>query len=288
MGAIVNGLVLHGLRAFGSTFFNFSDYMKGAMRLAAIMELPAIYVFTHDSIGLGEDGPTHQPIEQLAHLRADAEPVHGAPVGRERDGAGLAVRDRARRGAGGVRAQPPGAADLEPERRARRRHPPRRVRAARLVQGRRPGPDPDRHRLRGAHLRRGGRPARGRRDRHARGLGALPRALRRAGRRLPRRGAAAGRARARVGRGGRHVRLGRVDHRRRRPGRHDRLRRLGAAAGAVRALRLHRRERGRPRAGGRRAAGGSEHERRSGGQRAARGADRGRAPASGSTRSSAA
>ena len=70
MGAIVNGLNLHGLRAFGSTFFNFSDYMKGAIRLGAIQHLPAIYVFTHDSIGLGEDGPTHQPIEQLAHLRA--------------------------------------------------------------------------------------------------------------------------------------------------------------------------------------------------------------------------
>ncbi len=70
MTAVVNGLVLHGLRAFGSTFFNFSDYLKGALRMAAIMELPAIVVFTHDSIGLGEDGPTHQPIEQLAHLRA--------------------------------------------------------------------------------------------------------------------------------------------------------------------------------------------------------------------------
>jgi transketolase len=70
MGAIVNGLNLHGLRAFGSTFFNFSDYMKAPMRLAAIMDLPSTYVFTHDSIGLGEDGPTHQPIEQLAHLRA--------------------------------------------------------------------------------------------------------------------------------------------------------------------------------------------------------------------------
>ena len=70
MGAIVNGLNLHGLRAFGSTFFNFLDYMKGAVRLAALMELPTIFVFTHDSIGLGEDGPTHQPIEQLATLRA--------------------------------------------------------------------------------------------------------------------------------------------------------------------------------------------------------------------------
>src|SRR5260370_29218717 len=70
MGAIVNGLNLHYLRAFGSTFLIFSDYMKGAIRLAALMRLPSIFVFTHDSIGLGEDGPTHQPVEQLAHLRA--------------------------------------------------------------------------------------------------------------------------------------------------------------------------------------------------------------------------
>ncbi|MEA2497146.1 MAG: transketolase [Thermoleophilaceae bacterium] len=70
MGAIVNGMVLHGLRAFGSTFLIFSDYMKGAMRLSALMGIPSVWVFTHDSIGLGEDGPTHQPIEQLVHLRA--------------------------------------------------------------------------------------------------------------------------------------------------------------------------------------------------------------------------
>ena len=70
MGAIVNGLVLHGLRAFGSTFFNFLDYMKPAVRIASLMEVPTIQVFTHDSIGLGEDGPTHQPVEQLATLRA--------------------------------------------------------------------------------------------------------------------------------------------------------------------------------------------------------------------------
>ena len=70
MGAIVNGLTVHYLRGYGSTFFNFSDYMRGSIRLAALMELPSIFVFTHDSIGLGEDGPTHQPIEQLAGLRA--------------------------------------------------------------------------------------------------------------------------------------------------------------------------------------------------------------------------
>ncbi|SMG56250.1 transketolase [Paraburkholderia susongensis] len=69
MGAIVNGLALSNLRPFGSTFLIFSDYMKPPIRLSAIMEVPAIYVFTHDSIGVGEDGPTHQPIEQLASLR---------------------------------------------------------------------------------------------------------------------------------------------------------------------------------------------------------------------------
>jgi transketolase len=70
MGAIVNGLALSGLRAYGATFLIFSDYMKGAIRLAALMELPSIFCYTHDSIGVGEDGPTHQPIEQLAALRA--------------------------------------------------------------------------------------------------------------------------------------------------------------------------------------------------------------------------
>ncbi len=70
MGAIVNGLSLTGWRAFGATFLIFSDYMKGAIRLAALMDQPSMFVYTHDSIGLGEDGPTHQPIEQLATLRA--------------------------------------------------------------------------------------------------------------------------------------------------------------------------------------------------------------------------
>ena len=70
MGAIVNGLVLQGFRAYGATFLIFNDYMKAAVRLAALMRIPSIFVYTHDSIGLGEDGPTHQPIEQLAQLRA--------------------------------------------------------------------------------------------------------------------------------------------------------------------------------------------------------------------------
>ena len=69
MGAILNGMALSKLRVFGSTFLIFSDYMRPAIRLSALMELPVTYVFTHDSIGLGEDGPTHQPIEQLMSLR---------------------------------------------------------------------------------------------------------------------------------------------------------------------------------------------------------------------------
>jgi transketolase len=69
MGAIVNGMGLCHLRAFGSTFLIFSDYMKPPIRLAALMDLPVFHVFTHDSIGVGEDGPTHQPVEQLLSLR---------------------------------------------------------------------------------------------------------------------------------------------------------------------------------------------------------------------------
>jgi len=70
MGSICNGMALSGMRAYGSGFLIFSDYMKPPIRLAAIMELPVIYIFTHDSIGVGEDGPTHQPIEQLVALRS--------------------------------------------------------------------------------------------------------------------------------------------------------------------------------------------------------------------------
>ncbi|HET8927796.1 MAG TPA: transketolase [Microbacterium sp.] len=71
MAAIVNGIVLHGpTRAYGGTFLIFSDYMRPAVRIAALMDIPSVYVWTHDSVALGEDGPTHQPIEQLAALRA--------------------------------------------------------------------------------------------------------------------------------------------------------------------------------------------------------------------------
>jgi transketolase len=82
MGSILNGIALHGLTLpYGGTFLVFSDYMRPAVRLAALMELPVTYVWTHDSIGLGEDGPTHQPVEHLSALRA----IPGLDVGRPAD-----------------------------------------------------------------------------------------------------------------------------------------------------------------------------------------------------------
>ena len=94
MGAAVNGLALHGgiVKPYGATFLVFTDYMRPAIRLSALMELPVVWVFTHDSIGVGEDGPTHQPIEHLAALRA----IPGLTVIRPADAAetarGLAAR----------------------------------------------------------------------------------------------------------------------------------------------------------------------------------------------------
>ncbi|MGY1761875.1 transketolase [Geodermatophilus sp. SYSU D00779] len=88
MGAIMNGIALHGgTRVYGGTFLTFSDYMRGAVRLAALMQLPVTYVWTHDSIGLGEDGPTHQPIEHVAALRA----IPGLDVVRPADANEVAV-----------------------------------------------------------------------------------------------------------------------------------------------------------------------------------------------------
>src|SRR5262249_10767347 len=70
MAAVLNGLSVSKLRPFGATFFIFSDYARPAIRLAALMELPVVFVFTHDAMGDGEDGPTHQPVEHLASMRA--------------------------------------------------------------------------------------------------------------------------------------------------------------------------------------------------------------------------
>ena len=98
MAAMGNGFAVHGgVRPYVATFFVFADYMRPAMRLAALMGLPVTYVFTHDSIGVGEDGPTHQPIEHLAMLRAMPN-CHGpSSRRRQRDRRGLEVRPAARR-----------------------------------------------------------------------------------------------------------------------------------------------------------------------------------------------
>ena len=74
MGAALNGMALHGgLNVFGGTFFVFSDYVRPAIRLSALMGLPVTYVFTHDSIAVGEDGPTHEPVEHLACITCNAK-----------------------------------------------------------------------------------------------------------------------------------------------------------------------------------------------------------------------
>ena len=92
MGAVLNGLAAHGgLRPFGATFLVFSDYLRPALRLSALMGLPVVYVFTHDSVGMGEDGPTHQPVEHLASLRA----IPGLTVLRPADGNETAAAWRA-------------------------------------------------------------------------------------------------------------------------------------------------------------------------------------------------
>lgn len=69
MGAILNGMALSNLKVFGSTFLSFSDYLKPAIRMSALMNLPVTYIFTHDSVYVGQDGPTHEPVEQLSMLR---------------------------------------------------------------------------------------------------------------------------------------------------------------------------------------------------------------------------
>lgn len=81
MGSILNGLSLSKLRPFGSGFLIFSDYVRPAVRLSALMEMPTIHVFTHDSIGVGEDGPTHQPVEQLASFCAPVMPTRWSKRG---------------------------------------------------------------------------------------------------------------------------------------------------------------------------------------------------------------
>ena len=96
MGAMLNGMALHGgVIPYGGTFLVFSDYMRGAVRLSALMEAPVVFVWTHDSVGVGEDGPTHQPIEHCGCAALHPGPGRDPPGRRERDGRGLALRAHA-------------------------------------------------------------------------------------------------------------------------------------------------------------------------------------------------
>jgi transketolase len=115
MGAVMNGIALHGgTRVYGGTFLVFSDYMRGAVRLAALMGLPVTYVWTHDSIGLGEDGPTHQPIEHLASAARHPRPGRRPAGRRQRDRGGLAHHPRDDRPAGRHLPDPAERPDLRP------------------------------------------------------------------------------------------------------------------------------------------------------------------------------
>ena len=228
--AIANGMAVTKLRPFWSGFLIFSDYARGAMRLSALMEIPVIHVFTHDSIGVGEDGPTHQPVEQLASLRA----MPGLLVFRPADANEVAETWRVV---------------------MRLRHEP-----AAIVLSRQALPTFDRSELgaaagvaRGAYVLAdapGGRPdvillatgsevalAVGAREElaaegiaRARRQHAVLGAVRAPARRVPRRRAAAGRARAGRDRAGVEARLGALGRRPRGGRRHGHVRRLGAAA----------------------------------------------------------
>jgi transketolase len=173
MAAVVNGLALSKLRAFGATFFIFSDYARPAIRLSAIMELPTIWVFTHDAMGDGEDGPTHQPVEQLASFRAEPALVVLRPADANEVVEDLSLRHAAQAPAGGARAVAPAAPDLGPQQICIRI----RGRAGRLC-ARRPAErearaDPHRLRKRGQPLRQGARGAARRRHSLACGLDAV-------------------------------------------------------------------------------------------------------------------
>ena len=112
MGGILNGIAASGLRAFGGTFMVFSDYMRGALRLAAIMELPVTYVFTHDSIAVGEDGPTHEPVEQIMSLRLMPHMRLDPSGGCERNRGGMEAGDREHKASDGSGVDAAGGSDL--------------------------------------------------------------------------------------------------------------------------------------------------------------------------------
>ncbi len=268
MGSIANGIAYHGgFLPYCATFLTFSDYMRGSVRLASLSGLHVTYVWTHDSVGLGEDGPTHQPVEHYAALRAIPNLWFVRPGDANEAAAAwaLAVERPTIPGAtpGPValaftrQKLPTLAGSPEHAREGLRRG----GYVLREAAGGKPAADPDRDGFGAAARLRGGRAARGRRDPVARREPALLGAVRGAGRGVSRRGAAAVGAEARLGRDRRLDGLGALgrrrgrDHRarplrRERPGRHD-LQGVRLHGRAGRRRRPARRPRGPPRTTGR-------------------------------------
>ena len=193
MAAVLNGMALVKVRAYGSTFLIFSDYAKPAIRLSALMELPVIYVFTHDSIGVGEDGPTHQPVEQVAALRAIPGLIVLRPADADETVEAWKVVMKLHHQPAALDPHPPGGADDRPQQVRRRRRawpagptswPTRRTASPTSAAG---------DRQRGGAVPGGVRAAQGRGDQGAGGEHAVVGAVRRPAAGVPRQRAAAGR-----------------------------------------------------------------------------------------------
>ncbi len=258
MGAIVNGAAAHGgiVKPYGSTFLIFSDYMRASVRLSALMGLPVLWVWTHDSVGVGEDGPTHQPIEHYASLRAIPAPVGDPPGRRQRDDGRVAR---------GARTRPTAPsrccsrARTSQRSTARRSPAPTAWSAAATCCGT-PAADGAPELIlistgaevaddarRGAHARRGGHA-------RARRLDAVHGAVRSAVRGVPRARCCRAPVRARLAvEPGASMSWWKWVGQRRRRARTRSLRRLRAGYYRAREARLHRREHRRPRAGAARA-----------------------------------
>ncbi len=249
MCAIANGVALHGgLIPYVGTFLTFSDYARNALRMAALMKLRAIFVFTHDSIGLGEDGPTHQSVEHTASLRLIPRMTLWRPCDTVETAVAWAAAIEHRDGPSCLVLHAPERAVPEARCRADRRHSAGRVRAGRLEW--RGGEASGDHRDGVRSGARDGRAriARGGRHRGAGRVDALHERVRRAGRRVQGERAAARRAaRRRRGRYDRRLAQirGRDGRSAQRGGRPRHVRRIGAGGRAVQAFRLHRGERGR-------------------------------------------
>ena len=249
MSAIANGLALHGgVIPYVGTFLTFSDYARNAVRMAALMKLRSIFVYTHDSIGLGEDGPTHQAVEHTASLRL----IPGLDVWRPCDTTETAVAWVAaierKDGPTALILTRQSVAFQCARRGTMRRHPPRRLCARRLEARCRAARRHHRHGFRGRTRDVGARSACKRRHRCPRRIDAVHQCLRSPGRRLSGKRVAARRS-ARRRRGGRDRVV--ADIRRRggrsscRGDRHRYVRRVGSRRRAVQAFRFHRRRRGR-------------------------------------------